>query len=120
MKRRDFLRVAAGATAAAALPLGQRFAHADGADCPRYLFIVEGNGFEPASVLTDTARAAIDETMGSPIGGDRWWYNRMRHDSPLEVATPDFETAHALGPLRDEGLVDQATVLLGLSSRIVG
>ncbi len=120
MKRRDFLRVAAGATAAAALPLGHRMARAEVADCPRYLFIVEGNGFEPASVLCDSARAAIDETMDAPVGSDRWWYRRYRHGAPIDLETPDLASAIALGPLADEGLVDEATVLLGLSSRIVG
>lgn len=120
MRRRDFLRVAAGASAAAALPLTRRLARAEGADCPRYLFIVEGNGFEPASVLCDSARAALDETMDAPVGSDRWWYRRYRHGAPIELATPDLGSAIALGPLADAGLIDQATVLLGLSSRIVG
>jgi hypothetical protein len=120
VKRRDFLRAAAGAGAAAALPLGQRAARAEGADCPRYLFIVEGNGFEPVTVLSDSARAAIDETMDAPVGSDRWWYRRYRHGAPIALDTPDLGTALALGALADEGLVSQATVLLGLSSRIVG
>jgi len=120
MKRRDFLRVAAGATTAAALPFSYRPARAEASDCPRYLFIVEGNGYEPVSLLADSARAALDETMDSPVGSSRWWYRRYRHDSPISLDTPDLATAPALAALSAEGLVDQATVLLGLSSRIVG
>ena len=119
MKRRDFLRVAAGAAAATALPLGQRV-RAEGSDCPRYLFIVEGNGFEPVTLLSNTARAALDETLSSPVGSSRWWPNRYRHGAPIVLDTPDLGTAPALGPLAEEGLVGSATAVFGLSSRIVG
>lgn len=129
MKRRDFLKLSAAAAAAASLPFAPRLS-ADEGDAPRFLFIVEGNGFEPASLLCDSAREAMGELAGMPIERSRWWYNRYRHDAPMEIATPDlarsnylrdtFGTAFPLEPLEEEGVVDQATVLLGLSSRIVG
>lgn len=130
MKRRDFLKVAAGAAAAATLPFARRLAQADPGTAPRFLFVVEGNGFEPASVLCDSARSALDDALGAPVGTDRWWYDRYRHDTPLEIPSTDlaqssylssqFGTAFPLEPLASEGLVADATVVLGLSSRIVG
>ncbi|HJL20716.1 MAG TPA: DUF1552 domain-containing protein, partial [Polyangiaceae bacterium LLY-WYZ-15_(1-7)] len=65
-------------------------------------------------------RAAVDETLESPVGDARWWYRRYRHDRPLVLDAPDLATAPALGALAEHGLADQATVLLGLSSRIIG
>ena len=124
MNRRDFLK------AAAALPLVSRFARANGPVSPRFLFIVEGNGFEPASVLCDSARAALGSSFGSSVGTDRWWYGRYRHTAPLSVPAPDlaqsaylqqqYGTAFPLEPLATEGVAADATVILGLSSRIVG
>lgn len=129
MKRREFLELSAAAAAAAALPFATR-SSADEGDAPRFLFVVEGNGFEPASVLCDSAREAMDEIAGEPIARSRWWYNRYRNDAPVELATPDlatsrylsetFGSAFPLEPLTEEGVADDATVLLGLSSRIVG
>jgi hypothetical protein len=129
MNRRDFLKLSAAGAAASSLPFATRL-YADEGDAPRFLFIVEGNGFEPASLLCDSARAAMDEIAGAPIGGARWWDRRYRNDAPVVLDTPDlgrsrylqdtFGTAFPLEPLEEQGLVDQATVLLGLSSRIVG
>lgn len=130
MKRRDLLKLVGGAAALSSLPFLYRRAGADGGSAARFLFIVEGNGFEPASVLCDSARAAIDASMGSSVGTDRWWYDRYKHDKPLDVPSADlaqskylqtqFGTAFPLEPLAEQGLVNDATVLLGLSSRIVG
>ncbi|MGE0784227.1 MAG: DUF1552 domain-containing protein [Sandaracinaceae bacterium] len=130
MNRRDFMKLAGISGLAAAAPFGARFAGATGATCPKFLFVVEGNGFEPASVLCDSARAALDATMSGAVDTKRWWCNSYRHDSPMELSTPDlaqssylssqFGTAFPLEPLAEQGLVDQSTVLLGLSSRIVG
>jgi hypothetical protein len=119
--RRDFLRAGlVGGGAALAAPWARHLARAEGSECPRYLFVVEGNGFEPVTVLCDSARSALDGAMAAPVGSERWWYGRYRHDSPLELDTPDLASAISLGALADHGMVDQATVLLGLSSRIVG
>lgn len=130
MKRRDFMKVAAGATAAASLPLAHHLVRADASDCPRFLFIVEGNGFEPASLLCDSARAALDGSLASPVNNSRWWYRSYRHDAPIDVPTTELGrsdylrdnlgTAFPLEPLAEEGVAQHATVLLGLSSRIVG
>lgn len=125
MNRRDLLK------AALALPLASRFARADAATAPRFLFIVEGNGFEPASVLCDSARAALDGALtGGAVARDRWWYNRAKHTAPMVVPAPDlgrssylqqqFGTAFPLEALETQGLVQDATVVLGLSARIVG
>lgn len=127
MNRREFLQ------AAAALSLvGQagRAARAQATVAPRFLFIVEGNGVEPASMLCDSARAALDASLRSPVGTARWWYGQYRHTTPLIVPSPDlaqsqylqtqFGTAFPLEPLATEGVAGDATVILGLSSRIVG
>ncbi len=129
MKRRDFIKGVAAGAALTSLPLANRLVHADDT-APKFLFVLEGNGFEPASVLCDSARAALAGMRGGPVGGDRWWYDRYTHDTPLVVPAPDlaqssylmtqFGTAFPLEALATEGLVNDATVILGLSSRIVG
>jgi hypothetical protein len=118
--RRSLLR-AAGVLAGAGLlgPLARQLASADAARPCRLVFFVEGNGFEPVTVLSPLARAALDATLASPVGDDRWWYQRYRHTSPLEVATSDLDQARSLAGLGVD-LVARTTVLLGLSSRIVG
>ena len=59
LRRRDFLRALGLGGAGAALlgPLLTRFAGADGARPCRFVFGVEGNCYEPVTVLADAARA---------------------------------------------------------------
>ncbi|MCB9595042.1 MAG: DUF1552 domain-containing protein [Sandaracinaceae bacterium] len=121
MRRRTFLRgLGLGAGAALLAPLVSRIASAgEGVPC-RFVFVVEGNCFEPITMLGAPARAAIDATTAAPLDTQRWWYRSYRHDAPLMVGG-GLETAPALGPLAlDAAVAEQAGVVFGLSSRIVG
>lgn len=116
--RRDWLtRVGLGAGATLLSPLFTQIAHAQGGPPKRFLFVVEGNGFEPITALADSARRAIDATLAQPLGAARWWYRDYQHAAPLDVPG-GLATAPALGGLGE--LSDQAAVVLGLSSKITG
>jgi len=123
VRRRDWLRAMGFGAAGATLlgPLLSRYARAGEAPPCRFVFVVEGNGYEPINVLTDEARAAIDATISrGPVGDARWWYNRYAHDAPL-VEASSFDTAIGMGAFAaDPSVADQTAVLLGLSSRIAG
>ncbi len=96
--RRQWLKaMGLGAGAALCGPLVARIARADPTMPRRFVFVVEGNCFEPITMLSDAARAAIDATTANPVTG-RWWYRSYRHDAPLVVAD-DFTGGPALGPL---------------------
>ena len=116
--RRAMLRGSAlGAGATLLSPLLSRLVHAD--EVPRrFVFVVEGNCFEPVTCLSGPARAAINATTSSPIDGERWWYRDYAHNAVIDVPSADLQTARSLEPLRD--LASRATVLFGLSSRVVG
>jgi hypothetical protein len=123
LSRRSFLRTlglsAAGATLLS--PFMTRTASAAGARPCRFVFIVEGNGFYPITMLADQARAAIDATRSEPLGGSSWWSRSYSHDAPIEVAATDFQTGLATSPLTaDAAVASQAAVLFGLSSKIIG
>lgn len=114
--RRGWLRtLGLGAGATLLGPLLTRIANAQGPAPRRFVFIVEGNCFEPVTMLSDPARAAIDGTLAQPLD-TRWWYRRYAHDAPMDIA--GLDTAPALVGLGD--LAPRAAVLLGLSSKIVG
>ncbi len=116
--RRTLLRGGALSVGAALLsPLLSRLARAD--DAPRrFVFVVEGNCFEPVTCLSDATRAAIDATTSSPLGSKRWWYRDYAHESVIDLPSAGLTTARSLAPLGD--LASRATVLLGLSSRVAG
>lgn len=117
-RRRWLKTIGLGAGGAALFgPLLTRFAQAQPVAPPRFLFVVEGNGFEPVTVLGDPARQALDDRIGSPLGADRWWYRRYVHDAPL-IVDGGLDTAPALAGLGE--LVDRAAVVYGLSSKITG
>jgi hypothetical protein len=124
--RRAFLRnVGLGAAGSLFLPMLSRTAHAQAAPPRRFVFIVEGNCYEPVTVLCDAARAAIDATLSSPLGTSRWWHRDYTHEgSPLIVEASDFATAPALGNVvgqpGDTDLSPYTAVLYGLSSKIIG
>ncbi|MDQ3030910.1 MAG: DUF1552 domain-containing protein [Myxococcota bacterium] len=122
LRRRSFLRaLGAGAGATLLAPLVTRMVRAGGPPPRRFVFVVEGNCFEPITMLADGPRAAIDATTSAPLGAKRWWYRDYRHDAPLVVDGTDFATAPALGPLTaDPAVAAQTGVLFGLSSRIAG
>ncbi|MFK7989111.1 MAG: DUF1552 domain-containing protein [Sandaracinaceae bacterium] len=118
--RRTFLASLAAGAATAAIAPWRRASAAEGDPC-RFLFVLEGNCYEPRTILAPSARAVLDDGAASgPIGDQRWWYRTYQHDSMLEVASPDLAMAPALGALADHGLVDQTTAIFGLSSRIIG
>lgn len=119
--RRSFLRgLSLGAGAAMLSPLVSRLASAEDTLPRRFVFVVEGNGFEPITMLSSGARAALDPTLKSPVGDRRWWYRDYQHDTPMEIESNDLGTARSLGGLRALGLEDRASVVLGLSSKVSG
>ena len=108
---------------AGALMLGPRFlrhAAAESSAPRRFVFVVEGNGFVPKVTLSPLAQERLDTELSSPIGEDRWWSRKYTHTEPLLIDTPDLDQAIALGALADQGLTERASVIYGLSSRIVG
>lgn len=120
--RRSLLRaVGIGAGGSLLVPLVSRLASACMPIPRRFVFVVDGNGFDASMLLTDSARAALDATMSGPIGGSRAWSRSYRHDAPLVVPATDLATAPGLAPLAADGAVaSQTTVLYGLSSKVAG
>jgi hypothetical protein len=92
-------------------------AQADGQAPKRFLIVLEGNGFEPVTMLSDTARTALNASLAQPLEAERWWHRRYRHDAPLSV-DGNLTTAPALAAL--EELAPSAAILMGLSSKIAG
>lgn len=119
ISRRSWLKaIGLGAGSALLGPLLTRIARAQGIAPRRFLFVVEGNCFEPITLLGAPARAAIDATLVAPMPAtERWWYRRYRHDAPL-VVDGGLATAPALINLGD--IADRACVVYGLSSKITG
>ncbi len=119
MQRRHFLSLAATAAGAAMLaPFFARRARAGGNEPARFVFFVEGNGYEPVTVTSALTRAALDPTLvGGPIGSARFWPKRYQHRTVIETQG-DLSTAPSLQSLGS--LADKTAVLLGLSSRITG
>lgn len=83
----------------------------------RFLIVLEGNGFEPVTLLSQDARAALNATLEQPLSTERWWHRRYRHNSPI-ISAGSLNTAPALTGLGD--LESEATALFGLSSKIAG
>lgn len=118
ISRRNLLRLVGTAAGAAVLgPFLSRLGHADTPVFPRFVFFVEGNGFEPVTVLSPSMRAALDASMAMPVGTDRYWPRRYRHTTPIETMG-DLDQALALADLGP--LAAKTAVLLGLSSKITG
>lgn len=118
--RRRFLKsVGLGASSVLLGPLLTKIAMADEHQTPprRFFFVVDGNGFEPVTMLSQTARMALNSSLASPLVNERWWHRRYRHDSVL-VAPNRLESAPALTGLGD--LTGRSAVVLGLSSKITG
>ena len=122
MKRRTFLRgLGLGAGATLLGPIASRLVSAEGTPPRRFVLVVEGNCFEPVTVLADEARAAIDASAANPVGTQRWWPRSYRHETPIVVPSTGFASAPALGPIAADPMVAaQAGVIFGLSSKIVG
>jgi hypothetical protein len=116
--RRSLLKLVGTAAGAALLsPLLVRLGRAEEPRHPRFVFFVEGNGFEPVTVLSPSTRAALDATMSAPIDTARHWPRRYRHTSVIETSG-DLDQAIALADLGP--LAAKTAVLLGLSSKITG
>ncbi len=120
LTRRDLLRLlGVGAGAAVLSPLTSGISRADGEGACRFVFVVEGNGFYPATVLSDMAREALDAASGDTLGGAPWWRG-YAGDSVASV-DDDFSGAPALTPiLTAPEVLAQTNVVHGLSSKIVG
>lgn len=119
LTRRQWLKsMGLGAGSALCGPLLERIAL--GAESPRrFVLVVEGNGYEPVTVTSSAARAALGST-GLSVADRRWWYRQYRHDTPV-VVSDDLSGAPALDALAAvPELANQTSVVLGLSSRIVG
>lgn len=118
IKRRSLLRlIGTGAGAALLAPLLARLASAGEPRYPRFVFFVEGNGYEPVTVLSPSTRAALDATLAAPIDGARYWSRRYQHTSVIETSG-DLDGAPSLQDLGP--LAAKTAVLLGLSSKITG
>lgn len=120
MRRRSLLQLL-GTSAGAALlsPFFASLGRAGAAVTPRFVFFVEGNGFEPVTVLSPSTRAAIDASLGvgAPLGSARNWPSRYVHNSVIETVG-DLSQATSL---QDLGALSAKTaVLFGLSSKITG
>lgn len=116
-----------GAGTALLAPVVGRIASAADEKIRRFVIVLEGNGFEPVTMLGDSARAAINKTLGDdPLADNaRWWSSAYKHEELLEVdVMDDLKTAKALSPLAAgpgaDSLIDKAAVILGLSSRVSG
>lgn len=122
LSRRALLRgLAGGAGGALLLPLMSKLTQAAPQFTPRFVFVVEGNCYEPITVLDPQAMAAINQSASTPITmDDRWWYSQYGHNTPLVVASTQFANTKALGAIEANGLAAKTAVLLGLSSRITG
>lgn len=119
--RRALLRgLAAGAGGLALVPIMSRLTGAQHMPTSRFVFIVEGNCFEPVTMLADNARSAIDGSASSPVGTNRWWPDLYNHSSALQIASTQFNTAPALGALQGSPIAMQSAVLFGMSSKIAG
>lgn len=122
LSRRALLRGLAGSAGGALLlPLMSKLTHAAPPGTPRFVFIVEGNCYEPITVLDPQAMTAINKSASTPITtNDRWWYSQYGHNTPLVVPSTQFANTIALGAIEANGLSSKTAVLLGLSSRITG
>jgi len=107
-----------------------RLAWADAGGGPprRYVFFVEGNSFEPITMLSTKAQALLEASANTTIAENwtkRWFFNLYSHSgAPLILENTDFESATALGPVigqpGETSLASDAAVVLGLSSKITG
>lgn len=121
MKRRSLLKLLGnGAGLTLLSPLLTRMASAGPGPTPRFVFFVEGNGYEPLNVLSPSAREAIESSSG-PLGPRRFFPDAYRHGTVLETSG-DLAMASALTGLSGPRarLLDKTAVVLGLSSEVTG
>ena len=124
MKRRSFLAHLGTAAGVTLLAPWARQAFAAGGAPRRFVFVVEGNSYDPVAVMSNAARAAIDAQATNSTTGRRSFSRSYGHDSPHVVGAGDLGTAIALSPLLSGGsgldLVSRSSVTLGLSSTVTG
>jgi hypothetical protein len=102
------------------LPIMSRLTSAGSPKVARFLFVVEGNCYEPVTVLDPGTLAAINASASASITGQRWWYDSYQHTKPIVVPATQFDQTVALPSIASLGLASQTAVLFGLSSRITG
>lgn len=120
--RRNALKgISTAAGAALLAPFLSNMVRAQAGPTPRFVFFVEGNGYEPVTVLTPSVRAQLDAganaLSGGPVGTARFWPQRYAHASVFESAG-DLTEAPSLANWGE--LQSKTAVVLGLSSLITG
>ncbi len=124
MNRRQLLAAIGSGAGLALLGPWHRQALAAGTPPRRFVFVVEGNGYEPITVLSPAARAALQAHTTHDLTGVRSPAGKYGHTTPIVVQAGDLAEAPALAALAPGSsgidLTAQASVTLGLSSRITG
>jgi hypothetical protein len=122
LSRRALLRGLAGSAGGfALLPIMSRLTRANPPPTMRFVFIVEGNCFEPGTLLDPATMASINASARGPITGTpRWWSFSYNHKTPIITQGTAFDQTPAGGPITANGLASDTAVLFGLSSRITG
>lgn len=124
MNRRSFL-AGLGMTGGLSLLGGwSRQAFASDTTPKRFVFVIEGNSYAPAGVMSPTVRDQIAEFAISSIDDDRSFSKKYGHDSPLVIANNDLGDARVMSSFAaSNGRIDltkKCSVTLGLSSTITG
>jgi hypothetical protein len=127
LSRRALLRAAvAGVGSAALLPKLARLAQAHSPQAVRFLFIVEGNSYDPVAVLDPGAVGAAISGSWTLTGQTldptkyRCWYQYYNHEEPIIVSSTNFQNTIALPSIETAGLSNRTAVVYGLSSRVTG
>lgn len=122
LTRRALLRrIAASAGGALLLLLMSKLTHAAQQVTPRFVFILEGNCYEPVTVLDPATVATINQAATPKItAADRWWFSNYDHKSPFIVPSTQFANTKALDAIATSGLAAQTAVLFERSSRVTG
>lgn len=120
LSRRSFLRASTATGALLLSPFFAQLARGQAVAPRRFVFVVEGNGFEPVTLLSSDARAAYNQAnAAAPLAANaRFWPSGYRNPV-LTVTSPTLTTAPALDVLGPD-LASRAAVVLGLSSKITG
>jgi hypothetical protein len=130
MHRRNWIRGVSGAMGVALMqPFVAQLARAQQVTPHRFIFVVEGNCFEPVTLLSDAARTLLnDRSRAQPLltralsANDRWWVTGgldYAHDAVIDVDTAGVQNT-ALAAVEEQNLLAQSRVLYGMSSQIIG
>ena len=123
MKRRTFLTQLSTAAGFALLAPWGRQALASGTAPRRFVFVVEGNSFDPAMMMSAVTRSAIASQATGDVAGRRSFATRYGHSEPLVIQEGELGTAPGLSSLSSDyglDLLSKSSVTLGLSSTITG